>query len=191
MSHSRTFLNEVALVASNLDAEVIDRLADELTTLKGRLFILGIGGSAANASHAANDFRKLCGIEAYAPTDNIAELTAWTNDEGWDAFFMKWLVESRLSKDDAILILSVGGGDKQREISVGLIHATTLARVLGAAVYSIVGHKEGYAVQESNICVLLPEVKKAWLTPLAESFQSVILHSLTSHPSLQKHKTKW
>ena len=188
MSHSRAFLDEIALVAANYNSEHIEALAAVLAALEGRLFILGAGGSAANASHAVNDFRKLCGIEAYAPTDNIAELTAWTNDEGWPSFFQEWLVESRLEKSDAILILSVGGGSEQ--VSAGLIHAITYARFMGAAVYAIVG-LQGYAAQNSDVCVLLPEVKKQWLTPIAESLQSVILHSLTSHPWLQKRPTKW
>jgi D-sedoheptulose 7-phosphate isomerase len=196
MEHAREFLDAMAqalldVITTTTRWDTIERLADALASLEGRLFILGIGGSAANASHAVNDFRKLCNIEAYAPTDNVAELTAWTNDAGWEIAFRGWLSGSKLNKKDALLVLSVGGGDAKEGVSVGLICSIEYAHHMGAQVWSIVGRKEGYAAQNADICILLPEVRKKWLTPLSESYQSIICHLLTSHPKLQKNPTKW
>ena len=158
---------------------------------KGRLFILGVGGSAANCSHAVNDFRKLCGIETYAPTDNVSELTARTNDEGWGSVFSEWLKVSNFSSKDALLIFSVGGGNKERNVSVNLIQAIDLANEVGAKVFGIVGRDGGYTKQKGDCVVVIPTVDADKVTPIAEAFQGVIWHGFVSHPRLQMVKTKW
>jgi D-sedoheptulose 7-phosphate isomerase len=155
------------------------------------VFFLGVGGSAANCSHAVNDFRKLAGIECYAPTDNVAELTARTNDEGWESVFTGWLKVSRLSPRDALFILSVGGGDAERNISPNLVSAIKLAREIGARVTGVVGRDGGFTAREADVCVVVPTVNAATVTPHSEAFQAVIWHLLVSHPLLRENQTKW
>ncbi len=187
--HSADFLDAIGLVCNSLDACKIDLMAEELSQLKGRLFILGVGGSAGNASHAVNDFRKLCGIEAYAPTDNVSELTARANDDGWNTVFSNWLVVSKLSEKDALLVLSVGGGTDTS--SPNLVQAILMANQIGAKVYSIVGKDSGYAAKHANIAIVIPTIAEKWITPISEAFQGIVWHSLVSHPILQKSATKW
>jgi D-sedoheptulose 7-phosphate isomerase len=192
--HSSDFVGEAAKICAEIDAAKIERLADELAALRereGRLFILGVGGSAGNASHAVNDFRKLCGIETYAPTDNVSELTARTNDEGFETVFAEWLEVSRLRAGDAILIFSVGGGDATRNVSVNIIRAIELAKARGAKVLGIVGKETGYTAQNGDVVVVVPQVNPARVTPLSEAFQAVVWHCLVSNPKLQKRATKW
>jgi D-sedoheptulose 7-phosphate isomerase len=193
-SHSSDFLAEVERICSSVDVGVVEKLADELAALRergGRLFLLGVGGSAGNCSHAVNDFRKLCGIEAYTPIDNVSELTARTNDEGFDTVFTGWLEVSRISKNDALLIYSVGGGDAERNVSVNLMRAIDLAKARGAKVFGIVGRKTGYTAKQGDVVVVIPEVNPARVTPLSEGMQAIIWHCLVSHPVLQIRKTKW
>ena len=164
---------------------------DQLARRKGRLFILGVGGSAANASHAVNDFRKLTEIEAYCPTDNVAELTARTNDEGWETVFVEWLKVSNLSKKDAILILSVGGGNKEKNVSVNLINALEYAKKKKAMILGIVGRDGGFTAKVADVCVIIPTVNEYLITPFAESFQAIIWHMLVFHPDLNVNAGKW
>jgi D-sedoheptulose 7-phosphate isomerase len=192
--HVRQFFAEIQRIAAEIDAPAIARLVQELRELRergGRLFLLGVGGSAGNCSHAVNDFRKLCGIEAYTPVDNVSELTARTNDEGWDTVFAGWLEVSRLGDRDALLILSVGGGDAERNISVNLVRAIDLARQRGAKVFGIVGRDSGYTARKADIAVVIPPVNPERVTPLSEGMQAVVWHCLVSHPDLQYRKTKW
>ena len=189
-----TYLDEVRAIAAAVNREAMTRLVDALAALRtrgGRLFLLGVGGSAANASHAANDFRKIAGIEAYCPTDNVAELTARINDEGWDTAYAGWLTGSRISERDAVLVFSVGGGSSERGISVPLVRAIDTARAAGAAVLGIVGRDGGYTAGVATACVIVPTVDAARVTPHTESFQAVLWHLLVSHPALQAHATKW
>jgi D-sedoheptulose 7-phosphate isomerase len=193
-SHSRDFLNEVEKICATVDVDTVERLVGELAALRergGRLFLLGVGGSAGNCSHAVNDFRKLCGIEAYTPIDNVSELTARTNDEGFDTVFTGWLEVSRISSNDALLIYSVGGGDAERNVSVNLMRAIDLAKARGAKVFGIVGRKTGYTAKQGDVVVVVPEVNPARITPLSEGMQAIIWHCLVSHPDLQIRKTKW
>jgi D-sedoheptulose 7-phosphate isomerase len=192
--HSSDFVSEAAKICAEIDSAKIERLADELAALReraGRLFIIGVGGSAGNASHAVNDFRKLCGIETYAPTDNVSELTARTNDEGWETVFSGWLEVSRLRADDALLIFSVGGGDATRNVSVNIIRAIELAKARGAKILGIVGKATGYTAENGDIVVVVPQVNPDRVTPLSEAFQAVVWHCLVSNPKLQKRATKW
>jgi D-sedoheptulose 7-phosphate isomerase len=194
MSFAAAFLREAQTVAAQLDTEAIERVVAELAALRtrgGRLFILGVGGSAGNASHAVNDFRKLVGIEAYAPTDNVSELTARTNDEGWETIFAEWLKVSRLRKDDALLIFSVGGGDLERNVSPNLVRAIQYATEIGAPVLGIVGRNGGYTAQEGTAVVLIPVVNERHITPHSEAFQAVVWHLIVSHPLLDPRITKW
>ncbi|MBM3553095.1 MAG: SIS domain-containing protein [Alphaproteobacteria bacterium] len=194
MSHIITFLREVGCVAERLDAGAIEKIAAELESLRarnGRLFLIGVGGSAGNCSHAVNDFRKLCGIEAYAPIDNVSELTARANDEGWETIFSGWLEVSRLNSADAIFVMSVGGGDVVRNVSVNIVRAIDLAKVRGARVLGIVGKPDGYTAQMGDAVVVVPTVNPDRVTPLSEAFQAVIWHGLVSHPILQLRRTKW
>jgi D-sedoheptulose 7-phosphate isomerase len=194
MTYSKMHLEETIAIAKLIDHDVVEKIVEELVLLKennGRLFILGVGGSAANASHAVNDFRKLAGIEAYAPTDNVAELTARANDEGWNTIFSGWLLTSKLSNNDYLLILSVGGGDKEKNVSVNLIEAIDLAKKLDAKVIGIVGRNGGYTYKNAQVCLLIPTVNASTITPHSESFQSVIWHLLVSHPKLKCNPTKW
>jgi D-sedoheptulose 7-phosphate isomerase len=192
--HASEFFAEVRQVVDRIDVAAIERLAAELAALRerqGRLFLLGVGGSAGNCSHAVNDFRKLCGIEAYSPIDNVSELTARTNDEGWETVFSGWLEVSRLKADDALLIFSVGGGDAEKNISVNLVRAIDLAKSRGAKVFGIVGRDSGYTAKQADVCVVIPQVNPARVTPLSEGMQGVVWHCLVSHPALQSRKTKW
>ena len=188
------YFSNISELTSNIDLKKIDKIIIGLKKLKqrkGRLFILGVGGSASNASHAVNDFRKLCEIETYAPTDNVGELTARTNDEGFETIFSNWLRVSRLSNKDVILIFSVGGGNIKKNVSVNLINAIKLAKKVKADIFSIVGKMDGYAYEQSNVSVCVPFIRKDLITPYSEAFQAVIWHCLVSDPRLQKNKTKW
>jgi len=192
--HSDEFFTNASNICKSIDTAVIEEMASVLCAVRdcgGRLFLLGVGGSAGNCSHATNDFRKLCGIETYTPVDNVSELTARTNDEGFDTIFSAWLEVSRLSAKDAILIYSVGGGDAEKNISVNLIKAIDLAKVRGAKVLGIVGRESGYTAQNADVVVVVPQTKSEWLTPMSEAFQGLVWHSLVSHPKLQVRKTKW
>jgi D-sedoheptulose 7-phosphate isomerase len=194
MSFARQFLEEVQQVTARLDAEAIEKVAEELARVRergGRLFILGVGGSAANASHAVNDFRKICGFECYAPTDNVAELTARTNDEGWATIFTEWLKGSRLGPRDGLLIFSVGGGNLEKNVSPNLVSAIQWAKQVGATVAGVVGRDGGYTAREATACVVVPTVNPDHVTPHAEAFQAVVWHLLVSHPRLKVAKTKW
>jgi D-sedoheptulose 7-phosphate isomerase len=194
MTFTAQFLGEARQILDLLDADAIERMAMLLAETRdngGRLFILGVGGSAGNASHAVNDFRKLAGIEAYAPTDNASELTARTNDEGWTTVFEAWLRVSRLKQGDSLLVLSVGGGDASRQVSVNLVKAIEYARKVGARVAGIVGRSEGFTAQTADVCVVVPPVNPAHITPHSEAFQAVIWHALVSHPLLKAAPTKW
>ncbi len=188
------YLAECADVIRRLDPAAIDRTADVLAETRargGRLFILGVGGSAANASHAVNDFRKIGGIEAYAPTDNVSELTARTNDEGWAGVFASWLRTSRLRPEDAVLVLSVGGGNIEKNVSPNLVAAVQYAKQVGAKVVGIVGRDGGFTATVADACVVIPTVNAAHTTPHAEAFQAVVWHLLVSHPKLKAAETKW
>jgi D-sedoheptulose 7-phosphate isomerase len=194
MSYTQQHLQEAAEIIQRLDAAAIERLAALLAAIKaagGRLFFLGVGGSAGNCSHAVNDFRKIAGVECYAPTDNVSELTARTNDEGWGSVFVEWLKVSRLSARDGLFILSVGGGDLEKDISPNLVSAIRLAKQVGAKVTGIVGRDGGYTAQAADACVIVPTVNARTVTPHTEAFQAVIWHLLVSHPLLKASETKW
>jgi len=194
MSFAKDFLAEVQQVTAQLDAMAIERCVDELARVRergGRLFILGVGGSAANASHAVNDFRKICGFEAYAPTDNVAELTARTNDEGWATIFAEWLKGSRLNAKDGLLIFSVGGGSVEKNVSPNLVTAIQLAKQTGASVIGVVGRDGGFTAREATACVIVPIVNPNHVTPQTEAFQAVLWHLFVSHPKLKAAQTKW
>jgi D-sedoheptulose 7-phosphate isomerase len=191
---AKQFLDEAQDVARRLDVDAIESVAAHLAALRargGRLFILGVGGSAGNASHAVNDFRKLVGIEAYAPTDNVSELTARTNDEGWETVFAAWLKVSKLKPDDALLVFSVGGGSLERNVSPNLVRALQYAKEVGATVLGIVGRDGGYTATAADACVIIPTVNAAHVTPHSEAFQAVVWHLLVTHPSLKAMETKW
>lgn len=191
---SRTYLDKLCRVASEIDTSVVEDVAKHLKNVRsnrGRLFVLGVGGSAANASHLVNDFRKLAGIESYAPTDNVSELTARTNDDGWNSFFSEWLKLSNLSSNDCILILSVGGGNRELNISTGLCDAVDLAISKKISIIGIVGRNDGYVAQKANFVILVPPIFSDLVTPLSESFQAIIWHLLVSHPNLKINNTKW
>jgi D-sedoheptulose 7-phosphate isomerase len=193
-SHTQRFFAEVQKIATTLDYDTIERLGDELASLRerdGRLFMLGVGGSAANCAHAVNDFRKLCGIEAYAPTDNVSELTARTNDEGWHTVFSEWLKVSRAKATDAVLVFSVGGGNMEKNVSPNIVAALQEARQRGMKIFGIVGRDGGYTKQVGDVVVVIPTVADDRVTPHAEAFQAVVWHCLVSHPALQQQKTKW
>ena len=188
------YLEEVAQVASRLDRAAIGRLIDLLVNVRergGRLFILGVGGSAGNASHAVNDFRKLVGLEAYTPTDNVSELTARINDDGWERAFADWLKGSRLGPDDAVCVLSVGGGDVERGVSVNLVRALEYARSVGARICGIVGRNGGFTAKVADACVVIPTVNPESVTAHTEAFQAVVWHLLVSHPRLKVAPMKW
>jgi D-sedoheptulose 7-phosphate isomerase len=194
MSFSGQFLQEVQRVTAQLDAEAIERAVEVLAKVRdqgGRLFILGVGGSAANASHAVNDFRKICGFECYAPTDNVSELTARTNDEGWATIFSEWLKGSRLSARDGLLVFSVGGGNLEKNVSPNLVSALQLAQQIGASVVGVVGRDGGYTAKAATACVIIPTVNPDHVTPHSEAFQAVVWHLFVSHPKLKVAKTKW
>lgn len=195
MSNSiNNYFQHVNLISDALDKSEIESLINALVHLRnssGRVFFLGVGGSAGNCSHAVNDFRKLCGIECYAPTDNVSELTARINDDGWDGALASWLKVSQLRANDAIFILSVGGGNYEKQVSVNLIKAIDLAKEVGAKVFGIVGRDGGYTKKMGDEVVLIPTVDENLVTPLSESFQAVVWHSIVSNPSIQIRATKW
>jgi D-sedoheptulose 7-phosphate isomerase len=192
--HSREFFHEVQKVAQAIDLAAIERLAQELVALRdrgGRLFLLGVGGSAANCSHAVNDFRKLCGIEAYTPVDNVSELTARTNDEGWDTVFSAWLQTSRAASNDAVFVFSVGGGNAEKGVSGNIVSGLKEAKERGLKVFGVVGRDGGYTKQVGDCVVIIPTVESTRVTPHTEAFQAVVWHCLVSHPALQRVPTKW
>jgi len=193
-THAGRYLAEVRSIADRIPVETIEALATEFARLRerdGRLFLLGVGGSAGNCSHAVNDFRKLCGIEAYAPTDNVSELTARTNDEGWHTVFSEWLKVSRAQAKDAVLVLSVGGGNLEQNVSPNLVAALKEAKARGMKVFGIVGRDGGYTKHVGDVVVVVPTVAADRVTPHTEAFQAVIWHCLVSHPKLQTMATKW
>ena len=194
MSYTDEYLGQVVQVVEGINRQAVDALVELLVRVRqvgGRLFILGVGGSAGNAGHAVNDFRKLAGMEAYAPTDNVSELTARINDDGWDTSFARWLEGSRLQSKDLVLVFSVGGGHREMNVSVNLVKALEYAQSVGAQIGGIVGRDGGFTAQVADACVVVPTVDEHTVTPLAESFQSVIWHLLVSHPEIQVADTKW
>lgn len=193
-NHTEDFFSESGRICATIHLPTIEALTTALVDLrdrKGRLFIIGVGGSAANCSHAVNDFRKLCGIETYSPVDNVSELTARANDEGWETIFAGWLEGSRLGPSDAILVFSVGGGDAARNVSTNIIKAIDYAKAVGAKVFGVVGKDTGHTAKFGDVVVVIPQVNEARVTPLSEAFQAVVWHCLVSHPRLQLSKTKW
>ncbi len=191
---AREYLAEIARIAQRLDPTAIERAVDLLAETRargGRVFVLGVGGSAANASHAVNDFRKIAGLEAYAPTDNVSELTARINDDGWAGVFGEWLRVSRLGPQDLVFVLSVGGGDVQRNVSPNLVQAVQYAKERGARIVGIVGRSDGFTSQVADVCVIVPTVNPDRLTPHAEAFQAVLWHLMVSHPKLKRAETRW
>jgi D-sedoheptulose 7-phosphate isomerase len=194
MSFSQDFLAEVKAVTDGISADAVEKTANLLAEVRrkgGRLFILGVGGSAGSASHAVNDFRKLCAFEAYTPVDNVSELTARVNDEGWDTVFAEWLLGSKIRSEDGILALSVGGGDMERNVSANLVKAIEVAKKAGATVTGIVGRDGGYTARTADACVIIPTVNNDHITPLTEAFHGVIWHLLVTHPALKVNPTKW
>lgn len=194
MRYTEQHLQEAAAIIGKLDVESIEqtaRLLSELCERNGRLFLLGVGGSAANCSHAVNDFRKICGIEAYAPTDNVSELTARTNDEGWASVFIEWLKVSRLSPADLLFVFSVGGGNREKNVSPNLVAALEYGKEVGATICGIVGRDGGYTATVADACVIIPTVNPQNVTPHTEAFQAVVWHLLVSHPVLKAAETKW
>lgn len=194
MGFAEDYLQEAKLIVDQLDKESVEKVADAIAATKkegGRLFILGVGGGAANASHAVNDFRKIVGIEAYAPTDNVSELTARTNDDGWASVFVEWLKTSRVRKGDMALVFSVGGGDLERNVSPNLVSALQHVKQAGGRVCGIVGRAGGFTAQVADACVVIPTVDPSRVTPHTEAFQAVIWHLLVSHPKLKEAQTKW
>lgn len=190
----KPYFEQVKKAIDGIDRTDINNLINQLFELRGkngRLFILGVGGSAANASHAVNDFRKICRIEAYAPTDNVAELTARTNDDGWESVFVNWLKVSHLNSNDAIMVFSVGGGSEDKKVSVNLVEALKYAKETGSYVYGIVSRDGGYTKKVADICILIPEVNPLLVTPIAESLQAVIWHAIAFHPTLKEQDGKW
>jgi len=194
MSYALKHLKEAVEILEKIDVAAIEKMADLLATVKadgGRIFFLGVGGSAGNCSHAVNDFRKIVGIECYAPSDNVSELTARTNDDGWASVFAEWLKVSKLAAKDALFIFSVGGGNLEKNISPNLVEAIKLAKVLGAKVTGVVGRDGGYTAQVADVTVIIPTVNADTITPHAEAFQAVVWHLLVSHPKLKVNQTKW
>ena len=194
MQHASVFLQEMREIANQLSADTIEQLCSELVALRergGRLFLLGVGGSAGNCGHAVNDFRKLCGIEAYAPTDNVSELTARVNDDGWDTVFVNWLRVSKLGCRDVVFVLSVGGGNAEMNVSPNLVKALQHAKEVGAGVIGVVGRDGGYTKQVADACVVVPTVNPAAVTPHTEAFQAVVWHSMVTHPKLIANEMKW
>ena len=194
MTHTHQYFDEVAQIAARIDQATVERIAEGLAQLRergGRLFLLGVGGSAANCSHAVNDFRKLAGIEAYSPCDNVAELTARTNDEGWDTVFASWLQTSKANDKDAIMVFSVGGGNVEKNVSVNLVRALDEARHRGLKIYGIVGRDGGYTKKIGDEILVVPTVTSDHVTPHAESFQAVIWHCLVCHPRVMVQENKW
>ena len=194
MSYARQHLEESKRVIDAIDADQIEKMVDVLHATRergGRLFFLGVGGSAGNCGHAVNDFRKICGFEAYAPTDNVSELTARTNDEGWAPVFVEWLRVSKLGKNDTLFIVSVGGGNVEKNVSPNLVYALKLGKEVGASIVGVVGRDGGYTKQVADACCVIPTVNADNITPHSEAFQGVVWHLLVSHPKLKKQQTKW
>jgi len=194
MSYAAQHLKEASEIIEKLDIESIEKVADLLAKVKrdqGRIFFLGVGGSAGNCSHAVNDFRKIVEIESYAPTDNVSELTARTNDDGWPTIFVPWLKLSKLNSKDAVFIFSVGGGNLEKNISPNLVNALKLAKTVGAKITGVVGRDGGYTAQVADACVIIPTVNTETITPHSEAFQAVVWHLLVSHPKLKENQTKW
>jgi D-sedoheptulose 7-phosphate isomerase len=194
LTYAQKHIAETMEIASKIDVNAIEKMADLLAQVKsedGRIFFLGVGGSAGNCGHAVNDFRKIVGIEAYAPTDNVSELTARTNDEGWATIFAEWLKVSKLKPKDALFIFSVGGGNLEKNISPNLVEAIKYAKSVGAKVTGVVGRDGGYTAQAADACCIIPTVNSETVTPHSEAFQAVVWHLLVSHPKLKAHQTKW
>lgn len=194
MSYAQQHLDEAIEIIRRIDVGSIEKIADRLAAVKqhgGRIFFLGVGGSAGNCSHAVNDFRKIVGIESYAPTDNVSELTARTNDEGWATIFVEWLKTSRLNERDAVFVLSVGGGNLEKNISPNLVEALKLAKEVGSTVVGIVGRDGGYTARVADACTIIPTVNADTITPHSEALQAVVWHLLVSHPKLKVNQTKW
>lgn len=193
-SYTRGYLDEAVRIIGRLDRAAIDRMVSLLAEVRdggGRLFILGVGGGAGHASHAVNDFRKIAGIESYTPTDNVSELTARINDEGWDHSFRRWLEVSRLGARDAVLVFSVGGGNAEKKVSMNIVEALKLARDVGARVLGVVGRDGGYTAEVGDAVVIVPTVNDATITPHTEAFQAVVWHLVVSHPGLKRHEMAW
>jgi D-sedoheptulose 7-phosphate isomerase len=194
MTYTEKHLNEARQIIESIDANAIESMVKFLAKVRddgGRLFFLGVGGSAGNCSHAVNDFRKIAGLESYAPTDNVSELTARTNDEGWDTVFFEWLKTSRLSEKDAVFVFSVGGGDLDKNVSPNLVRALQYAKTIGAGITGVVGRDGGFTATVADVCVIVPTVNPETITPHAEAFQAVVWHLLVSHPGLKASETKW
>lgn len=194
MSYAQQHLNEAVEIIKRMDVVAIEKMADLLAKVKiegGRIFFLGVGGSAGNCSHAVNDFRKIVGIESYAPTDNVSELTARTNDEGWASIFVEWLKVSKLASKDMLFIFSVGGGNLEKNISPNLVEALEYAKSVGSKIIGVVGRDGGYTAQVADACVIVPTVNAENITPHSEAFQAVVWHLLVSHPGLKTNQTKW
>ena len=194
MSYAQQHVNEAIDILNKMDVSAIEQMVDLLAVIKqdgGRIFFLGVGGSAGNCSHAVNDFRKIVGIESYAPTDNVSELTARTNDEGWATIFVEWLKTSKLSARDAVFVFSVGGGNFEKNISPNLVMALQHAKTVGAKITGVVGRDGGYTAQVADACVIVPTVNAETITPHSEAFQAVVWHLLVSHPKLKANQTKW
>ena len=194
MTYTEKHLNEARQIIESIDAEAIEDMVKFLAQVRtngGRLFFLGVGGSAGNCSHAVNDFRKIVGVESYAPTDNVSELTARTNDDGWDTVFVEWLKTSRLNEKDAVFVFSVGGGDLKNNVSPNLVRALQYAKAMGAGITGVVGRDGGFTATVADVCVIVPTVNSETITPHAEAFQAVVWHLLVSHPGLKVSETKW
>lgn len=194
MLHVAKYFAQVNTIAATIDQGAVESMAHALAALRdagGRLFFIGAGGSAGNCGHAVNDFRKLCGIEAYAPTDNVSELTARTNDEGWETVFAAWLVTSKLSEKDGVFVFSVGGGDLERNVSPNIVRALELAKKRNAQIFGVVGRNGGYTKKVGDHVIVIPTVDPAHITPHTEAFHAVVWHCLVSHPKLQQNATKW
>jgi D-sedoheptulose 7-phosphate isomerase len=192
--YTRSYYEEVEAIARQIDQQSVEKIIDILFEVReggGRLFILGVGGGAGHAGHAVNDFRKICGIEAYAPTDNVSELTARINDDGWETAFANWLRGSRIRRGDAVLVFSVGGGNIEKNISANIVESLKLAKSVGARIVGVVGRDGGYTRQVADACVVVPTVNPVTVTPHTEAFQAVVWHGLVSHPRLLKHEMKW
>ena len=194
MTYTEKHLNEARQIIESIDAEAIEDMVKFLAQVRadgGRLFFLGVGGSAGNCSHAVNDFRKIVGVESYAPTDNVSELTARTNDDGWDTVFVEWLKTSRLNEKDAVFVFSVGGGDLKKNVSPNLVRALQYAKAIGAGITGVVGRDGGFTATVADVCVIVPTINSETITPHAEAFQAVVWHLLVSHPGLKVSETKW
>jgi len=194
MTYAEQYLDEAVKIIRMLDLNAIETMADQLATLKssgGRVFFLGVGGSAGNCSHAVNDFRKIAGIECYAPTDNVSELTARTNDDGWASVFVEWLKVSKLTREDMLFVFSVGGGSLEKNISPNLVEAVKYGKKIGSKIIGVVGRDGGYTAQTADVCVIVPTVNSETVTPHSEAFQAVVWHLLVTHPKLKARQTKW